>query len=48
MQQLSRWIEITFVLLILYLVLANSGAFATVTSSLSSSYVGAVKVLQGR
>lgn len=44
----SRILEITFVSVVLYLVLANSSGFGTVTESIAAAYVGSVKALQGR
>jgi hypothetical protein len=48
MSQLSRWIEVTFVLVLVYLVLTNYKGFASAVSSLGSVYSSSVKVLQGR
>ena len=45
---IARWLEITFVLIILYLVLSQATGFASAVKSISSGYVGAVKALQGR
>lgn len=42
------FLEITFVLIVLYLVLTRSQAFARIAGSLGSTYIGAVKALQGR
>lgn len=45
---LSRVIEATVVLIVLYLVLANATGFSSAVRSLGGAYVGAVKTLQGR
>lgn len=45
---LGRWMEITFVLIILFLVLSRPEGFSKVVGSLGSVYSGSVKVLQGR
>jgi hypothetical protein len=41
-------IEATVVLVLVYLVVMNSGGFATVMSSISRAYATSVKTLQGR
>lgn len=41
-------LEITFVLIVLFLVFSRPQGFSSAVRSLSSSYIGAVKVLQGR
>lgn len=43
-----KFLEITFVLIVIYLVLSRAGAFSTALRSLTGAYVGAVAVLQGR
>jgi hypothetical protein len=48
MKQLDRWLEITFVCIVIYLVLSRANAFATAIQSIGSVYVGAGKMLQGR
>jgi hypothetical protein len=45
---MARVIEITFLLIVLYLVLSNSNSFATVINAASGAYSSSVKVLQGR
>ncbi len=45
---LMFWLEVTFVLIILYLILSRSTAFSNAITSLGSVYVGSVKALQGR
>jgi Sec-independent protein translocase protein TatA len=45
---LGRWMEITFVLIVIFLVLSRATAFSTAARSIGSVYVGAVKALQGR
>ena len=44
---IARWMEITFVLIILYLVVKNAPGFASAVRSISAGYIGAVKALQG-
>lgn len=44
----SKIIEVTAVLVGLYLVLNNASSFGTVASATGSVYTGAVKTLQGR
>lgn len=48
MNGISRWIEITFVLIVLYLVLSRALGFGTVVRSIGKVYVDAIKALQGR
>ena len=48
MGELRRWMEITFILIVIYLVLSRAGAFSLAIKALSSAYTGAVKALQGR
>lgn len=45
---IRRWMEITFVLILVFLVLSRSRGFSTVVSSLASAYVEAGMMLQGR
>jgi hypothetical protein len=45
---LGRWLEITFMLILVYLVLSRATGFSSAISSLSSFYVEGVKALQGR
>lgn len=47
-QSLDRWIEITFTLILLYLVLTRATGFSAAVRSLGAVYVDAVKALQGR
>jgi hypothetical protein len=44
----GRVFEITFLLIILYLVLANAQAFSTVLGAASGAYSKSVSTLQGR
>jgi hypothetical protein len=44
----GRILEITFLLVLAYLVIANAGNFATAIKALGGVYAGSVKVLQGR
>jgi hypothetical protein len=44
----GKIIEVTAVLIGLYLVLTNSDSFGTVASATGTVYTGAVKTLQGR
>lgn len=48
MQQLSRWLEITFVLILAYLILRNAIGFSSAVGALSKAYTSAVVALQGR
>ncbi len=48
MDALKRWMEITFVLIIIYLVLSRGSAFSQVVRALSSAYGTSVMRLQGR
>lgn len=45
---LDKWLELTAVLIFVYLILSNSQGFATVTNALGGLYTSSVKVLQGR
>lgn len=45
---INRILEITFVLVLAYLVIANASNFSKAITALGSVYVGAVKTLQGR
>jgi len=45
---ITRVLEITFVLIILYLVLANAYGFSSAVTSIGSVYTTSVKALQGR
>lgn len=44
----NRILEITFTLILVYLVIANAGNFGVAVSNLSSAYVRSVEALQGR
>lgn len=44
----SRIIEITFTLVLVYLILDNAKGFSSAVSSISSAYNSAVKNLQAR
>jgi hypothetical protein len=44
----GRLLEITFTLVLLYLVLTNAQGFGSSVGALSRAYVDGVKVLQGR
>lgn len=44
----GRILEITFVLIALFLVLQDPGGFSSIIGAISRAYVGAVKTLQGR
>jgi hypothetical protein len=46
--KLDKVLEITFTLIMLYLILVNYKGFSNVVSSLGGAYTGAVKALQGR
>jgi hypothetical protein len=44
----GRILEITFILVLMYLVLTNGNAFSQVVGSIGSVYTSSVKTLQGR
>jgi hypothetical protein len=44
----SRILEISFTLILVYLVLANAYGFSSAVESVGSVYVSSVKALQGR
>jgi len=44
----GRVLEITFILVLMYLVLTNGSAFSQVTQSIGSVYTSSVRTLQGR
>jgi hypothetical protein len=48
MGAVNRILEITFVLVLAFLVIANAGNFSIAMQSLGAVYVAAVKTLQGR
>lgn len=48
MGTLNRWIEITFVLILVFLVLSRASGFSQGVRAISSAYTSAVKALQGR
>ena len=48
MNLLGRLAEITFVLILVFLVLSRSQGFSTITRSIGQAYTGAVTALQGR
>ena len=45
---IKRWMEITFILILLYLVLSRSSAFASAIKAIGSVYTQAGRMLQGR
>jgi hypothetical protein len=45
---INRILEITFVLVMAYLVIANAENFSRAIGAIGSVYVGAVRTLQGR
>lgn len=45
---IGRILEITFSLVLVYLILTNADSFARVTSAVSEAYTSAVRTLQGR
>jgi len=45
---ISRWLEITFLLILVYLVLSRASGFSTAIRSIGSAYTSSVKALQGR
>lgn len=44
----GRVVEVTFLLVLAYLVLSQAGGFYQVMSALGQTYTSSVKVLQGR
>jgi hypothetical protein len=44
----GRIIEVTFLLVLTYLVVANAGGFSIAISALANAYSSAVKTLQAR
>jgi hypothetical protein len=44
----NRLLEITFILIVVYLVVTNARDFGGVITNLGSTYVSGVKALQGR
>jgi len=46
--KVQQLLEITFVLIILYLVLSRASGFSQAIKSLGQVYIGGVKALQGR
>lgn len=44
----GRIIEVSFLLVLAYLVVANAGGFSLAMNSLSGAYTSAVRTLQGR
>lgn len=48
MQTVSRLLEITFLLIVLYIVVANARAFSTIVSTLGATYTSSVRALQGK
>lgn len=44
----GRILEITFVLVMMYLVIANASNFSKAIGAVGGVYIGAVKTLQGR
>lgn len=47
-ESVTQILEITFTLILLYLVLSNASAFSSITTSIGNVYTSAVKTLQGR
>ncbi len=45
---LRRWMEITFVLIIMYLILSRAAAFSIAVKAMTGGYIGSVMALQGR
>ena len=44
----SQWIELTLIILVLYLVLSRASGFSSVMGSISKAYSGSIRALQGR
>jgi len=45
---IRRWMEITFVLILVYLILSRGYAFSSVVRSIGEVYAHSVKALQAR
>jgi len=45
---MNKVIEVTFTLIVIFLVLSRASGFSRAVSSISTGYVQAVKALQGR
>lgn len=45
---MGRVIEVTFLLVLAYLVVANADGFSTAIRAMGNTYTGAVRTLQGR
>jgi hypothetical protein len=48
MHLVEKWMSITLVLIVLYLILSRARGFSTAMTALSGGYIGSVKALQGR
>lgn len=48
MSAVTKWMEITFMLILAFLILKNAIGFSMSIKSIGSTYVDAVKALQGR
>lgn len=45
---IGRWMEITFMLILAYLILSNYKGFAAAINSIGGAYTSSVRALQGR
>lgn len=48
MSTIRQWLEITFVLILVYLVLTRARGFSAAIRAISGGYAESVKALQGR
>ena len=47
-ETVGKVLEITFILVLMYLVLTNGSGFSSAVASVGSGYTSAVRTLQGR
>jgi len=45
---IKRWMEITFILILLYLILSRATGFSNAIKAISGAYTQAGRMLQGR
>jgi hypothetical protein len=48
MNLVKQWFEITFILVLVYLILSHGDAFSKAIYAITGLYTGSVKSLQGR
>lgn len=48
MSAVSRWLEITFMLILVYLILSRALGFSLAVGAIGKTYTDAVRALQGR